>query len=489
MKVSFFEFHTRYTPRMETCLEIMQTHLDNGDEVNFYGCSGEMSSCESNFMHRKIICYTCNNKCQQGLGLLSTQVKYNSFIHLTPENLSFIKEERKRTFSTVSEIKTYTIDNFDIGGGILSSLVSMTRDPYTNIEKYRDVVSNLIESSLQVYFSVINHINEQRPDRIYLYNGRFTTMRAIMRACEYSNTSFYIHEDGSDINKYGIFENHLPHSIIAMTKNMNEAWFDDESVSREQKYEIANAFYTKRLRGIDYFSFTKNQQAELLPNNWDDTKDNIVIFNSSEDEFVSIGEEWEYSVYTSQLDAIEKVINSLKNNNNLHIYLRIHPFLAGVDNKSVTDLFTLKSDNLTIIPSYSKISTYTLLKKATKVISFGSTAGIEATYWDKVSISGNVNMYQYLDCAYMPKTHKELIDLLLNKDLLPKDKLGCLIYGYYYSSFGIEFNYYKPEELKSGKFKGKYLSSFPFSGYIPHKYRMALKSLPKKLGFGAVVKR
>jgi hypothetical protein len=56
--------------------------------------------------------------------------------------------------------------------------------------------------------------------------------------------------------------------------------------------------------------------------------------------------------------------------------------------------------------------------------------------------------------TYDPSSHDELMDLL-KKDLLPRDKEVSLQYGYFFSSYGIPFKHYKPEDFAHGTFLGK----------------------------------
>jgi hypothetical protein len=64
------------------------------------------------------------------------------------------------------------------------------------------------------------------------------------------------------------------------------------------------------------------------------------------------------------------------------------------------------------------------------------------------------SMYETLEVVYRPQTHNELISLLLDDSILPKDKLGTYVFGYYYAASGIPFKYYEPSSYKEGVFKG-----------------------------------
>ena len=46
---------------------------------------------------------------------------------------------------------------------------------------------------------------------------------------------------------------------------------------------------------------------------------------------------------------------------------------------------------------------------------------------------------------------------MLGEKLEPKDKTSALMFGYYFSSYGILFKHYAPDNLFHGRFKGEFL--------------------------------
>ena len=161
---------------------------------------------------------------------------------------------------------------------------------------------------------------------------------------------------------------------------------------------------------------------------------NILIFNSSEDEFASLGEEFEgKSLFESQYVGVKHLISEFKDVEGYHFYLRVHPNLKNVHDKYHTALYDLFEgvSNFTIIPANSPISTYSLIDNCDKVVVFGSTTGPEAVYWGKPTILLSYGAYSYLNICYTPKNTSELRQLILDKSLPAKDKMGAIKYGYY----------------------------------------------------------
>src|SRR5690606_20179770 len=131
--------------------------------------------------------------------------------------------------------------------------------------------------------------------------------------------------------------------------------------------------------------FTDTQTQNKLPDNFDPSKTNIAIFNSSEDELKVI-EDWKNDIYSSQNDAITSIVKNYLKNPDFHFYLRVHPNLGKLDNAQSKEIEKMDFKNLTVIPAFSKIDSYALMDACDKTITFGSSIGLEATYWRKPSI-------------------------------------------------------------------------------------------------------
>jgi hypothetical protein len=393
------------------------------------------------------------SKRNAGLKLLGKPVAFGSFYHLTEANRREL-QTLKTEFASFEDLKQYRIDNFDIGFGVGSSLISMFKVAEPDVAANQQLIKRLIIASFSVYRSLQNYLDQQRVDLVYLYNGRFAPLRAAMRACQSRNVPFKVHEVGHSLQHYALWDNTIPHDVAYTEKKIREKW---QSARQPERQQIGARFFEDRAKGKEYvyLSFVKDQQQDMLPANWDAHKKNIIIFNSSEYEFASIGDEWKNKIYGSQHEGIRSILQGLDQveGHHVHLYLRMHPNLKGVTDTAVTDLLELRHPRLTIIPPESPISTYALLRNAGKVVTFCSTVGIEAVYWGVPSILLGMNYYYNLGGTYNPQTHEEAMTMLL-EELPPKDKEAALMYGYYMNTFGIPFKYYETEQIFEGRFKG-----------------------------------
>jgi len=116
------------------------------------------------------------------------------------------------------------------------------------------------------------------------------------------------------------------------------------------------------------------------------------------------------------------------------------------------------------------MDTYALLKEASVVVTCGSTVGIESVFWGIPSICIGPSLYSKLGAVYLPQNHDELKEMILSKDLIAQPE-STIPYGYYFSSFGTDFKYYKPHSLFSGEFMGINLQEEHFVRKIRRMYR------------------
>ncbi len=454
MKVLFFEPFAIWTPHFETCLEVMQEHINKGASITFIGCDASLPGCEPNPDHHLALCLCCMAKRKKGLKMLSSSssITYISLNDLCPSQDDDVRKIRLH-FANVDDLCSYKIENYDIGMAVASSLMSIYRTPEPDLVQAKDRLSRLFVASYRTYFRMKDYLRENLPDSVYIFNGRFSFLRSVFRICRQNNIDCFTHERGANIHKYAVYKNALPHDKAYNTNEIRNTW---DKAPKEQRAAIAERFYYDREAGIQqsWFSFVSSQENGLLPEGWSPGRHNVAIFNSSEDEFAATGEEWKNPLYPNQLIGLKRIVEDLSKYENIHIYLRMHPNLAGVHNQSVEELYHIKANNFTLIPPKAKVSTYALIRSSQNIITFGSTVGIEAAFWGKPSILAGQSLYDGLGSVYLPQNHEELIRLALSR-LQPKDRTGALLFGYYCNTFGRDFKHYQADGLFSGKFRGK----------------------------------
>lgn len=453
MNIAIFNSHTLLASHYETELEIICNHQEKGDRVVQLICEKDLPACDTNPFFEPEACERCISKRKNGYSSLPKTPIIKRFFNLNEEDKIRIKQTSK-SFESISELKKLKVDDYELGYSVASSIISYFRDPNPPLDP--KWVESYIIGCLGVYFSMVNYLKSNQTDLVYAFNGRLSHTKAVLQACKLMKVKCILHERGNSMPFYSLFENTSIHDLKNTQRLIVEAWENADPIERVER---ANQWFETRIGGKmeNWFSFLESQTFEL-PENWDATKKNILICNSSEDEFASLNDEWKNHLYLNQTDGIRKIISDTKELENVHIYLRVHPHLAKVNNKDLSELLAIKSHHLTIIPASSLISTYNLVSHASQVITFGSTIGMEATYMGKPSILAGKSFYFNLGGTYEPSSHEELIRLLTS-NIEPKPKEKALMFAYYFGTFGIRFKHYSPEDFGKGKFKGKYIEA------------------------------
>ena len=452
MNVLVFAPYALLGPHFETHLEIIQDHLDRGDRVAMLACNSTLLACNINASRKVDYCWRCIARRVEGVSLLSRRIRVRSFCSLDKRDRERLASLKTR-FADIDELKRYRVEGFDIGWAVLSNLISLTRDPYPDIEAHWQRIRDYVLSAFAVYRSVRNYLSRHHVDRAYVFNGRFAPQRAMLRACQSRKVDCFAHERGHDIHHYALYENTTPHDLAYVEARTRERWH--QARGHPEREAIAARFFLDRSKGVaqSWPSFVGEQSEGLLPKGWDPHKHNVAVFSSSEDECEAIGDEWEHPLYDSQLAIMRRIVESLADDGDrIRLYLRIHPHLADVDNDYTRSLLQLRHRVLTVIPPDDPVSTYALLKNADVVLTFGSTVGIEAVFWGRPSVLVGQSFYRNLGGTYNPDTHDQLIDLV-RSDLEPKDRRAALMYGYDNATFGIPFKHFRATNLTQGAFR------------------------------------
>ena len=445
MKILFFAYFTSVDALHGAELDLMQRHLDAGDDVTILYCDGNKDGCESNHQCSVLSCYRCKLKRRHGLALLDGDVEAHPFTKWLSEDDKALCEKLSQTsYESKEAMKEWMVEDFDLGYAVLSSLISRYRNAHIVLEDHQDYVRRISQIALSVYYSVKAYLREMPTSKVYVMNGRLAGFRAAVRACQFHSIPFATFDEGQDRQHFALYENSNPHDLDMHEKRTIEVWNRADKDTREA---IGKKFFEDRVKGqITGWNhgFISGQKSGQLPSSWSPDRRNIVIFDSSEDECAAIGPRWDNPIYKDQLDGMSTILRELSERRipeDLRFYIRMHPHMSGCDNFYTRTVLALGSENVEVIPPDSPVSTYELMRGAEKILTFGSTVGIEAVFWGKPSILAGEAYYGFLNATHNPTSHEELMDLLVSRDTEGKDGKGPLIYGYYWETFGEPYRY------------------------------------------------
>jgi hypothetical protein len=456
MNVTFYAPYAAWPMHFETDLELMQLHLDQGDEVTAITCDAAFTYCEADERHDLSTCAKCVGRAREGFKRLSRPVKVLKLSELILQARRSRRDLARlpRTHDSFESLYQFKVDQFDIGAAVLSSLNSVL-DEREPDPKAHPVFTRESLASAYAAYAAFDHYLEQNPcDLVYFLNGRLANFRAALRACQKHQVRFLVHERGATLDSYSLAENTMPHDPVFITKNFADTL--KKADSAEQKQAVAREFYLERRAGkvANWVSFTDYQHQGSLPEGWLEAPIRIAVFSSTESEFSCLREYYPTPIYPSQFEGLQKILAELARDNFAGIFtVRMHPNSVRTECDFTDQLRSLPYPFLRVIAPEETGDSYALLQSAQKVLTWGSTIGIEAAYWGKPSILAAWAEYGDLGSTYNPTSHAELMDLL-RRPLDPKPIDGAIDYGFYSMRFGTTFKYVKPEGPFWALFKG-----------------------------------
>jgi|GEM_PF-3846633 len=429
----------------------MEEHLEKECQVDLISCDGELAICDNNVGHQRWRCAACVLRREVGIGALRAPINKFGIRDFDGEPID--TDAMLEGIESIEQLKALRFHEFDLGYAVASSVITMTRNAKPEFEAHRPMVRKYVQSSARIYDAFLRYLNRQRPDRVYIFNGRFAHNRAVVRACQAHGTAFTTHELGWRPNQYSLFHDRLVHDINKTVEEVNLFW-EEAGDARET---IGAKWYQDRRSGDtnSHLNFIEKMNNGLIPEGLSEDKRLITAFTSSDDEFVSITPDWEEGLMPDQGKAIPQILKMLDPEQDI-LAVRIHPNTSDSSWKRLQEALKDLPGMILIAPD-AQFDSYTLLEASKMVISFGSTIGIEACFHGKPVILLKNCVYANLDVAYVPADQTALAGLLSNRSLPAKDREGALKYGYYFKSRGDDFRFFKSRNFIFGKFKGRNL--------------------------------
>lgn len=438
--------------------DVLQSQIDKHPDsrIFFLSCSNTFDVCYFNTQKQPDVCYRCKVGNKNTLGLIK-----GDFVHLKIKDL--INEENKKEAKIFFKNKDHisfeqVYENFEVGEATLSTYISRSRDRELKNVK-QEYVKELALNALALYLGLKKFLEKEKIDIVYNFNGRQDYVRAVMRAAQAANLDCYNVERTRLGGHIDFYKNILPHNIRNKWELIKKYW-EESSKNEEEKKEIGASFYKGQKEGksIIFPSYTAGMEKGKLPDFISNNKRNLVLFNSSDDEHAALGEDFKNPFFKDQNDGLNFLTNLVgREMPGFNLIIRMHPNLVGIGHQYVNDIKALhqKFPNIFVIRPEENIDSYSLMECAEKVITFGSTTGLEANFKGIPVILLNKCYYYYSNVAYVP-TNKEEVNELLKNNLSPKPTIGALKFGFFYMQGGIKTSYYYEEKMGEGiYFKGK----------------------------------
>lgn len=434
--------------------DVLQDKIDSNPDATIYylSCSNTFDICYFNIHKEPDVCFRCKAGVSNTLKLIEGNFRSIKLSDLITDEDRRLVDEFLYNITRIDINLMY--ENFEIGAATLSSYISKTRDrDLLYVEQ--DFVKELAYNALTIYLGVKRFLNEENIDIVYNFNGRQDYVRAILKASIANNKDCINVERARLGGVIETYKNILPHNILNKWELVKECW-QNSNLSEQEKIEIGSEFFERQRSGesIIYPSYTGGMEKGALPKSIFNGNKNIILFNSSDDEFAAFGKEYDNPYFKDQIEALQVITDHVgRKLPSYNLVIRMHPNLKGVKHEFVTKILDLNKSypNVFVIAPESPTNSYELIGVADKVISFGSTTGLEANFQGKPVILLGKGLYYYSNVAYIPKDWSETQEFL-RTNLEAKPTLDTIKFGFYFLTGGKKAKYYFEDNSGDGIF-------------------------------------
>ena len=429
-------------------LSLIDDQVDLGNQVTVLYCDGVLPGCTINWDADRFICNACIGRTKYHLSLLKNindvrpLSKYDPFqvapaidVEVSPTYLRKLEEPCQL-----------------FGYGPLSSAVSFTRDMNFLMEPTRILAATYYATSLRVWSALSMACADIKPHTLYVHNGRLAEYQTTYLLAKALQIECVTHEICCPPKRFATFTNGRIHDRMCYQELIRDS---TEGVDLNQVTSVAVDFFeSKRYGRAQYQNFIAEQVDGLTDSIIDPNFDVVTIFTSSEDEFACLGPEWDNPIYDSQFSGVEDVVRHIRATKPaVLIVVRMHPNMAAMPDSELRPYLDLADVGVVVLEPKSKVHSYELIDRSTKVVTFGSTIGIESTYWGKPVIQIGYAAFDTLNVCYLPDSRQMLMNFL-DVELDPLPKANTYPFAYTMVQGGKSLDYV---DEKAWRYKGQRL--------------------------------
>lgn len=445
-----------WKPHIETAIEIALRERDSGREVIYCNLRRGLPTCEDRMRVHALLDLPGSRQSRA-----QRVLRENGVAHITPEHNrdEILKAEAEARdliarCSTADEFRSLSYaDFYDIGWGALSSAASVQLDSSVSPESNRALLTKFLAASILIFNKTRRLVEELKPSEIMVFNGRFATTRAAIRAAESMGIPWKMHERGADKDHYWVADC-LPHDLDRIQQMMQERWTPEHE-------SAGHAFFQARRNRIerDWHSFARNQEQGRLPIDIKPEEVWVTFFTSSEDEMIAIGDRFNNDRFPTQVGAIHALADAVATIPGMRLCVRVHPHVALKSQADQRKWSNLNLPGVLVVGPKDKVDTYALIDRSHAVCTYGSTVGVEATYWGRPSLLFGPSYYDQLGVSTLAMDSGQIREFLRNPVLYSQER--TLLYGAFWELLGQPYRYYRAENLHRGTICGVDLDGNP----------------------------
>ena len=299
----------------------------------------------------------------------------------------------------------------------------------------RKWVKKAARSFAYVYDETLDVIDSQGITAIAVYNGRFLHDRAAAAAAAEREIPILSYDLGGLDTDFDltIDETHDWDALQARMLRMYESW------NPHEREELGSTWFRQRTQHQDPMNRIFVEAQEIgksidLPGD----RTTVIYFSSSGDEIAELDLNWD-SYFGGQENALRLLAQECRRRN-YFLVVRSHPHKRFKPKEDVAEwMATVESIKPDIhLDPHADVDSYTLMRQADVIVTYGSTTGVEAAFARKPVIVMGPSAYDKLGTALGVSTSAELCSAL--ESPRQGDWSGALSYGLMMMRRG--FNYH-----------------------------------------------
>lgn len=296
------------------------------------------------------------------------------------------------------------------GSGMGRSILQVHPDKNTPIRDDYEWPRAYVEAAMRSYAWAFDQaqllIRERDLSTVAVYNGRFTHDRAVAAAAEQMGVKVLYYDTGGYETDFDL-TTASTHDWVDLQRRMGamfDAWDPQERVAigrqwfenRQNHADANNSLFT----GIQVVG-----HVDELP----ESERLVVYFSSSGDEIAELELDWD-EYLGSQEQALIALADVCRATPGTRLVVRTHPHMRLKPKADLADWLTAverASPDAHFGPE-SSVDSYTLMKRADLVATYGSTSGVEAAFLGRPVIVMGPSAYDLLGCAHRIRRSSQL---------------------------------------------------------------------------------
>lgn len=284
------------------------------------------------------------------------------------------------------------------------------------------VYRRYLASGLRAAFALNRLLDEYQPDLLFLFNGRFSSLRIALELARMRSLRVLTHERGWLYESIRLTENCITHDPAQYEQSW-KLWQDIPLT--EEELDALDAYLTLRRSGKNpnWEAFVPAPQGsseeimrmlQLSPE-----KPIWVLFTSSDDEIASVHSF--FSPFRNQFRWITATVDYVAAHPEIQLVLRVHPNIksqrsVGANLQTYGWFQKMREQlppNVRLVMPEAQLNSYQLGDLATAILTYGSTMGLEMATQGKYVLSALHGFYrplQVVQHVYAEQSYHEQLD-------------------------------------------------------------------------------